>query len=533
MAIATKPRSIKGVKFHYEKAAAAHAVDFFQNYLCLTKGEWAGDPFILLPWQRKRIIEPLFGWKRPDGTRKYRTVYVEIPRKNAKSELAAGVALYMLTADGEPGGEVYGAAVDRPQARIIFERCVEMRRRSPALRKITTAFRQSLTYGRTQSVYRTLSADAFNKDGLNASAVIFDEFHAQKSRELYDVLDTSQGSRRQPLMFIITTAGFDKNSICWELHDYAVKVFLGLIKDDSFLPVIYPEPSKDDGKKEIDWTSPKEWKRANPNYGVSIKSDYLARMCVKAQRLSGFENAFRRLHLNQWTEQDARWMRMKTWDDSAGEVDGEDLRGKSCYAGLDLATSYDIASLVLTFQVGEDYKLLPFFWIPEANMRERVKKDRVPYDIWVRDGLITATEGDVIDYNVIFKDIKALREIYNIREIAYDRWGAAKLSTDLEDEGFTVVPFGQGFGSMSAPTKELMALTLQGRLHHGANPVLRWMANNVVVKEDPAGNMKPNKAKSTARIDGIVAGIMGLDRCIRHEGGTGKSIYDEREPRSL
>jgi len=533
-----KPESeaarLKRLGFYFDERASKHALSFFENFLVHSTGQWAGRPFKLQPWQRDSIIRPLFGWKRKNGLRRFNTAYVEVPRKNGKSELAAGVALYLTTADGEPGGEVYGGAVDALQARIVFERAVAMRQRSRELRRRTKKYRSSIVYPTTESVYRVISGDTKNKDGLNAHGVILDEFHAQKNRELYDVLDTSTGSRRQPILFIITTAGFDRNSICWELHDYAIKVLRRQIVDDAFLPVIFPDPGPEDREDgEVDWTDPKEWRKANPNMGISVTEEYLAAKCEKAKQLPGFENAFRRLHLNQWTEQDKRWMKMAVWDATAGSVVASELEGMPCYGGLDLASTTDIAAFVLCFQIKEDFKWLPFFWVPEENMRERVRKDRVPYDLWVKQGLMKATPGNVIDYKIIIKDILALREFFDVREVAYDRWGATKIQQDLCDEGVKMIPFGQGFGSMSAPSKELLALALQRRIHHGSHAILRWMASNVVMKMDSAENMKPDKAKSTSRIDGIVAGIMALDRAIRHDGGTHDSVYDERGLRAI
>jgi len=529
--------------FWYDEAAAEHAVAFFEKQLTHVKGELAGKKFVLEEWQKDRIIRPAFGWKRPDGTRRYRTIYVEIPRKNGKSSLAAGIALYLLICDDEPGGEVYSAAGDREQASIIFNAAKEMVLGNRALKKRTEPFKRSIVYYRTASVYKVLSADAKLKHGLNASGILIDELHVQKDRELVDTLVTSTGSRRQPMTVAITTAGYDRNSICWEYHDYAQKVFEKKIEDDSFLAVIFAAGEKDD------WTKPETWYKANPNLGVSIKLDDMERDCKKAQQIAGYENTFKRLRLNIWTQQSKRWMQMGLWDASAGEVDREALKGLPCYGGLDLAVTTDIAAFVLVFPIkppksgagtpedpfveGEPvYKVLPFFWIPEENMRERVKKDRVPYDVWVRQRLVKATPGNIIDYKVIRADVKALAEEFRIKEIAYDRYGAPEVSVDLQDEGLTVIPTGQGMVTMTGPTRELLTLTMQKRLHHGNHPVLRWMAENIVVKEDPAGNIKPNKAKSTSRIDGIVAEIMALDRAIRNGGKKG-SVYAKRGVRVL
>jgi len=456
-----------------------------------------------------------------------------VPRKNGKTTVAAGVGLYLTTGDREPGAEVYSAAADREQAAIAFNLAGDMRDSSPALCSRTNRYRKSIVFPTTVSTYKVLSADAYTKHGLNPHGIIFDEVHAQPNRELWDTLTTATGARTQPVVLAITTAGYDRHSICWELHDYAVKVEKGMrgerdgIIDHEFLPVIYGAGEEDN------WQDPKVWEKANPNLGVSITKEYLAQACEKAKEIPAFENTFRRLHLNQWTQQSQRWLQMNVWDESAGTVDAAELEGMECYGALDLATTTDIAAMVLTFELNGLYKWLPFFWIPEAKMKERVKRDRVPYDLWVKQGLVKATEGNVIDYKVIVHDILTIRETYDLKELAFDRWGATKIMTDLQEEGVLMIPFGQGYASMTAPTKELNNLLLQKKIHHGSNPVLRWMANNVVVRQDPAGNIKPDKSKSTSKIDGIVAGIMSLDRAIRHNNGSVGSVYEERGVRTL
>lgn len=512
-------------KYYFDDTAAKMAIEFIR-LLRHTKGEWAGQPFELDDWQVKDIIEPLFGWKRhSDGTRRYRTAYIEVPRKNGKSTLAASIAALLLLADGEQGAEIYSAAADRDQARIVFEQAKQMIQSSPRLAKLTQPFKNTIMATKSKSVYRVLSADAPTKHGLNASGVVFDELHAQPNRELYDVMTTSVGARRQPVMFMITTAGYSRQSICWEMHEYARQILEGIIEDDTFLPVIYAADENDD------WLDEKVWIKANPGLGKTIKLDYLRSEAKKAENVPAYQNTFRRLHLNQWVQQETRWLDMQAWDACDEPVDPNLLQGALCYGGLDLASTSDIASFVLCFPNepgdAEQYALLPFFWIPEENMIERARKDRVPYDAWVRDGLITATPGNVIDYDYIIRDIEALGEVYNISEIAFDRWGASQISQTLDGAGFVMVGFGQGFASMSPPTKELMRLVLDGKLRHGKHPVLRWMADNLVVTTDAAGNMKPNKAKSREKIDGIVAGVMALDRAIRHESKP-MSVYEQR-----
>ena len=512
-------------EFYFDERTAEVAVRFFERLLHHSKGEWAGQRFILEDWQKEEIIRPLFGWKRVgDGLRRYRTAYIEIPRKNGKSTMAAGIALLLLFADDEPGAEVFSAAVDRDQASIVFDEAKNMVEASPQLDELSEVWKRSIVVPGTKSVYRVLSADVKTKHGLNAHGVVFDELHAQPTRELWDVLTTSVGARRQPLVVAITTAGFNRESICWEQHEYARQVIERIIEDPTFFAYIKA------ADPEEDWLDEEVWARANPNLGVTVKMDYLQNEARKAKQVPAYQNTFRRLHLNQWTQQETRWLPVDDWDACAMPVNETLLEGAPCYGGLDLASSSDIGSFVLCFppEPGEEerYAWLPFFWIPEENMIERARKDRVPYDAWVRQGLITATEGNVIDYGYIIRDIEGLGERYNIREIAFDRWGAFQVSQQLEGSGFTMVGFGQGFVSMAGPTKELLRLVLDRRLAHGGHPVLRWMADNMVVSTDAAGNVKPNKAKSREKIDGIVAGIMGLDRAIRHLAAG--SVYEER-----
>lgn len=516
MARLKKGQTLRDGAYWFDEDSADRAVTFFPRFLRHMKGEWAGQPFELTPWQRDEIVRPLFGWKRQDGTRRYRTVYVEVPRKNGKSSLGAGIALILLYADHEQGGEVYSAAADRDQAAIVFDLAKGMVQASPELRAISEIYRRSIVVRRTGSAYHVLSADVKSKHGKNASGVVFDELHVQPNREMWDVLNTSTGARRQPVVIAITTAGYDRESICWEVHEYARKVQEKLIQDDSFLPVIHGAP------EEADWRDQAVWRQANPGLGVSLKFDYLEQEARKAQETPSYQNTFRRLHLNQWTQQSERFIDLAVWNACAGAVDLEQLRGRPCFGGLDLSTTTDISAFVLLFPpeddeaADRDWHVLPFFWIPEENIGKRVRRDGVPYDAWVRDGLIEATDGNVVDYEVIRKRVKDLSERHHIREIAIDRWNATQITTQLEGDGLTMVPFGQGYKDMSPATKQLETLLLSKRLRHGGHPVLRWMADNLAVKQDPAGNLKPDKAKSTDRIDGIVALIMALGRAALH-----------------
>jgi phage terminase large subunit-like protein len=356
----------------------------------------------------------------------------------------------------------------------------------------------------THSFYKALSAEAFTKHGLNAHGVIFDELHAQPNRELADVMQTSMGARRQPLMVYITTAGYDRKSVCWEIWKYAEAVQSGAVKDDTFLPAIYAADTKDDWKDEATWV------KANPNLGISIKADFLRTECARAVEMPAYENTFRQLYLNQWTEQDRRWLRMDHW--AQGNVPCPvSLAGRECWAGLDLATTYDTTALVLLFPLEDGtYWVEPHFWIPSINMHARVRRDKVPYDVWHKQGHLHVTEGNVTDYDRVRVDINDLAKKYQIRGIAIDRWNATQLATQLQGDGQNVIGFGQGYGSMSAPAKRTEALCVAGKLLHGGHPVLTWQAGNVAIQSDYAQNIKPSKAKSTERIDGIVSLVMAL-----------------------
>lgn len=503
----------KKEEFWFDKPAADDAVEFFGRFLKHQKGEFAGRPLKLDKWQADEIIRPVFGWKRKDGTRKIRTCYVEIPRKNGKTTLAAGVGIILTFADHEPGAEVYSAASDREQAAIAFDLAKSMVVSEPRLSELSEVFRRSIVVERSGSSYKVLSADARSKHGFNAHGVIFDEFHAQPNRELYDVLHTSTGARRQPLEFIITTAGvYDPESIAWQLHSYALRVQSGEIKDESFHAVIYGAPI------EADYRDPKVWKACNPGMGISVKSDYLAAEAKRAEEEPSYENTFRRLHLNQWTEQVTRWIKKEEWEACAGEI--PDLTGRMCFPALDLSTTTDISALGLDFPPATDtdpHYLLTYFWCPENKVRKASQTDRVPYDAWVRDGYMTATPGDVIDYAFVRKEINNLSKKYKFGPFAYDPWNAMQLALQLQDEdGFTMVEHRQGFISMNEPSKEFERLVISRKIRHGNNPVMNWMVSNVALSRDAAGNIKPNKEKSTGRIDGVVAAVMAVGTAYRN-----------------
>lgn len=510
---------------HYEKAKADRAVKFIEN-LRHTKGKWAGKRFWLLPWQ-EQIIRDVFGVVKEDGNRQFLTAFVEIGKKNGKSELAAAVALYLLYADNEPSAEVYGAAADRQQAAIVYSVAEEMVRQSPALMrrsKIMTAVKRIVNYSNA-GFYQVLSAEVGTKHGLNVSGLVLDEVHAQPNRKLYDVLTKGSGdAREQPLFFLITTAGTEKESICYELHTKAVDILAGRKVDPTFYPVVFGLTDEDD------WHDEKNWYKANPSLGQTIQIDRVRDAYREALQNPAEENVFKQLRLNMWVSSLTRFIPEQIFDLGNIPIDMEALKDRDCYGGLDLSSTGDITAFVLMFpprNEEEKYILLPFFWIPEETIPLRVRRGSVPYDVWQKQGYLLATEGNVIHYGFIEKFIEKLGETYHILEIAFDRWGAVQMVQNLEGMGFTVVPFGQGFKDMSPPTKEFYKLLMEGKIIHGGNPVLRWMAGNVVVETDPAENIKPTKAKSPEKIDGIVASIMALDRCIRNARGQQGSVYDD------
>lgn len=511
---------------HYDKAKADRAVTFIEN-LCHTKGKWAGKRFWLLPWQ-EQLIRDIFGIVKPDANRQFRTAFVEICKKVGKSELAAAIALYLLYADNEPSAEVYGAAADRQQASIVFDVARQMVEKSPALMKrskLMSATKRIVNYGNA-GFYQVLSAEVGSKHGFSISGLVFDEIHTQPNRQLYDVLTKySSDARQNPLHFIITTAGNDRHSIAFELHTKAIDILEGRRVDPTFYPVVYGL------KDDEDWEDEANWYKVNPSLGYTVDIERLRDAYREAKQNPADEITFKWLRMNMWVSSTISWIPDAIFMKGNEPIDMRLLEGRDCYAGLDLSSTGDITALVLIFpprNSDEKYILVPYFWVPEETIPQRVKANSVPYDVWEKQGHLLATEGNVIHYDFIEKFICDLGKKYHILEIAVDRWNATQMIQNLEGAGFTMVPFGQGFASMSTPTKEFYRLLMEGQIIHGGHPVLRWMAGNVVIETDAAENIKVTKAKSKEKIDGIVASIMALDRCIRNQGETQGSVYDER-----
>ncbi|MFZ2738445.1 MAG: terminase TerL endonuclease subunit [Burkholderiaceae bacterium] len=434
-----------------------------------------------------------------------------VPTHN--TTIGAGVGLYLLDFDDEPGAEVYAAATKRDQAKICWTEAASMVARTPTLAKRIRDIpsRANLHVIETASKFEALGADSDTTDGLNPHGAIIDELHAHRDRKLVDVLETALGARTQPLFFYITTAGVAGTSIYMETHDYATRVVEGLVDDDQWFAYIASLDPDDD------WTDPANYIKANPGLGVTVQLDELIQERDRAVEVPGRQNAFRRLRLNMITEQVDRWLSMETWDAAEASRPLAELRGLDCYAGLDLATTTDVAALSLVFPLEEgEFYTTQFFWVPSDNMRRRAERDRVPYPLWAEQHHLTATEGNIIDYDVIREQIRMLADDhgFTIKKLCYDRWNATQLITQLGGDGLDVVPVGQGYASMSAPTRELEKLLLGEKIKHDGNPVMRWMVGNVAVEQDPAGNIKPSKAKSTERIDGVVALIMALSEAL-------------------
>jgi phage terminase large subunit-like protein len=509
--------------YYYDKSAANKAVQWIEKYCTHVKGELAGKALKLTDWQKEEIVKPMFGWKRrKDGLRKYKRVFVFVPRKNGKSTLGAPLGLYLLCADGEKGSEVYSVASDRKQAGIVHDVAKTMVLNSTELSTRLEIYQNSITYKKAGSSYKVISSDVRRQHGHNAHGIIFDELHTQPNRELWDVMTTATGARSQPLVVAFTTAGFDRQSICYEIYQYAKKVKAGIIHDDTFLSVIYEADENDDINDESTWA------KANPNYGVSLKKQYVKEEAKRATQEPGYENTFKRLQLNLWTSSETKWINDATWM-ACGDL-LQEVEKMECYCGLDLASTRDITAFVMLFPRSDGtFDLLPHFFIPELNARERSRKDGVNYDEWIRNGYMWETPGNSTDYDFVRMKINELNLKYNIKSISFDRWNSSQLVINLMGDGFEMSPFGQGYGSMSSPTKELEKLIISKQIRHGGHPVLRWMCSNVMIQRDPADNIKINKSKSKEKVDGMVASVMALGEYItKSPSNTGPSIYESR-----
>jgi len=512
----------------FDSEKAMHAVNFFPLFLKHHKGRWAGESFVLSDWQIS-IVANMFGWIRPDNTRRFRSSLIELPRKAGKSSLAAGLALMCLVSDNEEGGEVYTAAADRDQASIVFGIAKRFVESDEYLSKHCKIYRNAIVVPSTGSTMKALASDSRTAHGLSASCVVADELHVWSkpdARELYEALLTSQGARKQPLNIAITTAGTAEPTLWLDLHNYARKVQDGTVVDSSFLPAIWA------AKKDDKWDDPEVWAKSNPSLGTTVDVEFYEQECTKAKALPSYQNAFRRLYLNQPTEQMDRWISMEAFDSCEEPYTAEELKGRACYAGLDLSSTLDLTALVLIFprteEEGGGFDVLPYCFVPNENIARRQHDDGVPYIQWRDDGHLIATEGDVVDYSFIKKKVLELHIHYNIREVIVDRWCATQLAVQLEQEGLNVGFFGQGYRSMSAPCKHLEAMIMSGKFRHGGHPVLRFNASVCAAEEDAAGNIKLSKRKSTERIDLLVAAVMGIGRANAATDGA-ESKYESQD----
>ena len=510
--------------WYFDRKAAIRAIGFIEK-LKHTKGKWAGQRFKLESWQQF-ILWNIFGWMKADGTRRFRYVYVEIARKNGKTALSAGIGLYMLFADGEARPEVYSAATVKDQARICFSDAVEIVKKTD-LKNYLSPYRNSIVYELKSGMMKPLSSDYGTHDGLNPSCGIIDEFHAHKDSGMFDVIKSAFGARRQPLMFIITTAGFNKNGACYAYRSNVIKILQGINEDDSLFGIIYTLDSKEE------WDNPKMWIKSNPNLGISVFPEYLADQVNDAKnRPEAVRNVMTK-NVNLWVDAEKTWILDDMWQKCIGTTDIKSLRGCKCWGGLDLSNVSDITAFVLLFHENEKFQLLPFFWIPEDKMLEKIRKENINYDKWSSLGFVKVTAGNVLDYDFVKADILQIAEIYDLQSTAYDRWNASQTIIDLQNEGMECSPFGQGYGSMGAPTKEFEKMVLTEKIEHFGNPVLRWMMASTVVKTDPAGNIKPDKEKSSQKIDGIVASIMALGEWMTAQAEEDNNPYNQRGMLSL
>lgn len=536
----------------FDKAAASRVFEFFEELRlpdALEIGQvaqadgaqscMAGKPFHLEPSQAF-IVGSLFGWKTRDGTRRFRTAYIEQAKGNGKSPLAAGIGLYGLTSDGEPAAEIYSAAAMKDQAKILFRDAENMVQVSPDLSAYIDAHVNNLSVDRTFSFFRPVSSENRGLDGKRVHMALIDEVHVHQDAGVVDKMRAGTKGRRQALILLITNSGSDRHSVCWHYHELARKVVEGHLENDSFFAYVCQLDACSaclaDGKEAPvdgcttcdDWRNPKVWIKSNPLLGVTITDRYLSEQVKEAMQMPSKENIVKRLNFCLWTEQVTRWVPMAKWDACAAPVVPEQLRGLACMGGLDLASKIDLAALVLVFQrAAGGYALLPFFWVPRDRAEERERTDHVPYLMWAKQGLITMTDGNVIDYDVIFQDICDLAEQYRIVEIGYDSWNATQMAVQLSGQGFTMVDIPQTMRHLSEATKTFESLIVSGELAHGGHPVLRWMASNAAVVRDTKDNLMLAKDRSTEKIDGIAASINGLSRWIRQDPEQ-PSVYETR-----
>ena len=522
--------------YRFDEATAGKICRFIEQ-LPHVKGDLAGTPIHLEPWQCF-MFSTAFGWvNKKTGRRRFRRASIFVPRGNAKSTCSSGVALYCLAADGEGGAEVYSAATTRDQARIVFGDAQQMMRKAPAVRDAigVEVSQHAVFQASTGSRFVPLSREADNLDGLNIHCAVVDEIHAHKTREILDVLETGTGKRSNSLLWIISTAGSDTSGIGYEVYTYARKVLEGSVKDDSQFAVIWEADPEDD------WSAPETWRKANPNWGVSVRPEVVAQLAAKAQQLPAAQSTFLTKHLNRWVNADQAWMDMRAWDRAAdAKLDENDFAGDDCFVGLDLASKVDIAAKVKLYcrdepdplnQAGPTVRHYYAFldcYLPEAAVQEARNSQ---YGGWALEGRVKTSPGDVTDFGMIKADILADHSRLRLREVAYDPWQATQLAQELIEAGIVAVEMPANARTFSAPMKELDALVRSGRFHHDGNPAYRWQVSNVVCHTDAKENVYPRKQRAENKIDGVVATIMALGRAM--VAPTGLSTYETRGVLSL
>jgi phage terminase large subunit-like protein len=517
-------------------AKAERVKRFIETHCTYSKGEWAGQPFRLLPWQWDDLVKPLFGTLNGGDLRQYRVCYCEIPKKNGKTELCAALALFMLTSDFEEGPEVYVAAADREQAGLTYQAASTMVRASATLSKNLKCLdsRKRIIFGAKNGFLQVLSSESYTKHGLSPSCVIVDEIHAHPDDDLWNVLTAGTDyARRQQVVLVITTAGvYDKNSIWWKLRSKAQQVKAGIVEDPRFLPVLYlADPEKDNPADEA------LWRRVNPSLDQIFTMDKIRQDYGEAKNDPvDFQN-FLRFRLNIPVKSLSRWMPMDKWDACAAAPDLEALKGRTCYGGLDLSSTLDLSAFILVFPPEEEdgyWDVLVKAYCPEEGIIKRAKVDRVRYDIWQEQGHLIATPGEVVDYSWIKKDILAVAEMYDMREIGFDPWNAQQIATEImealnpsnSEYGFQMVALKQNVQTYNESMRGTLAHVIKGKVRHGGHPVLRWCADNLVVRTDANGNVFPNKEKATDKIDLMTATFMAWGRAMKRT--VLASIYESR-----
>jgi len=496
----------------FDRRRARSAIEFFPQ-LRHFKGEWAGQALELMAWQAF-LTGSLFGWVEPRSRRRrFRVAYIEVPRSNGKSTLLAGWAILLTAFDDEPAAEVYCAATKREQARIVLDTARGLVLATPGqLRPFVAVSRHAVTAPAWGGKLEAVSADAQKLDGLRPHGVVIDELHAHPTSEVVDVMHSALGGRRQPVIAEITTAGVSRESICFEHHTYSVNVLTRALEDPSWFAFV---TGIDEGDA---WQEEGSWAKANPNYGVSVTRDDLEKQARQAAGMPARQYVFRQKRLNEWLQTAAQWIDRTIWDAQAQPypTDPAWFAGRPCYGGLDLSAVSDLTGWCLAFPTDEpdQYVLRWRLWVPEAQLQGRMGAS---YRAWAQTGHLTVIPGAVIQYDQVRADILEDAGRFQVVDLNVDRlFQAAQLSNELAAEGLRVFGMGQGFLSMAPAMREFERLLGAQALHHGGHPVIRWMVENLVVRRDPAGNLKPDKEKSSAKIDGLVAAVMALDRATRH-----------------